>query len=166
MALEPRPGARRRATIDSTLAPVTVPSNRISAAVFTIPRLGSHPAERPATLCVTAGGLVNWGGTPLPAVPSPAPPTAGGHPLTGRIAVWYLPPAGSQRSYLSRIGAILDRASLFRPEPRRTVAVRADPVRGCCPGWRWPRCAAWRWRSPAAAGVRAGRRRGCLRSPR
>ncbi len=104
-------------TIDGTLAPVTVPSNRISAAVFEIPRLGSHPAERSATLCVTAGGLVNWGGTPLPAVPSPAPPTAGGHPLTGRIAVWYEPPAGSQRSYASRLGAILDRASLFRPSP-------------------------------------------------
>jgi hypothetical protein len=104
-------------TIDSTLAPLAVPSNRISSAAFTIPRLDLHPAERPASLCVTAGDLVNWGGTPLPAVPSPSPPTAGGHPLTGRIAVWYLPPAGSQRSYLSRIGAILDRASLFRPSP-------------------------------------------------
>jgi len=103
-------------TIHSTLAPLAVPSSQISA-VFSIPRLSSHPAERPASLCVTAGDLVNWGGTPLPVVPSPSPPTAGGHPLTGRIAVWYLPPAGSQRSYLSRIGAILDRASLFRPSP-------------------------------------------------
>ncbi len=107
-------GAR---TIDSTLPPLAVPSNRISAAAFTIPRLASHPAERPASLCVTAAGLVNWGGTPLTTVPSPSPPIAGGHPLTGRIAVWYLPPAGSQRSYLSRIGEILDRASLFRPSP-------------------------------------------------
>ena len=104
-------------TIDSTLASVAVPSNRVSAAVFSIPTLPSHPAERPATLCVSAGDLVNWGGTPLLAVPSPSPPTAGGHPLTGRIAVWYEPPAGSQRSYLSRVGAILDRASLFRPSP-------------------------------------------------
>ncbi len=110
-------GAGGVRTIDSTLAALAVPSNRISAADFTIPRLASRPAERPASLCVTAGGLVNWGGTPLPAVPSPSPPTAGGHPLTGRIAIWYLPPAGSQRSYLSRIGEILDRASLFRPSP-------------------------------------------------
>ena len=72
---------------------------------------------------MTAGGLVNWGGTPLPAVPSPSPPTAGGHPLTGRIAIWYLPPAGSQRSYLSRIGEILDRAIAVPAEPRRAVAV-------------------------------------------
>ncbi len=37
--------------------------------------------------------------------------------MSGRIAVWYLPPAGSERSYLSRAGAILRRASLFRPSP-------------------------------------------------
>lgn len=110
----PAAGAR---TIDSSLAPATVPSNRISAAVFTIPRLPAHPAERPASLCLTASDLVNWGGTPLPAVPSAAPPTVGGRALAGRIAVWYEPPADSQRSYVSRIGAILDRASLFRPSP-------------------------------------------------
>ena len=37
--------------------------------------------------------------------------------MSGRIAVWYLPPAGAERSYLSRAGAILRRASLFRPSP-------------------------------------------------
>jgi Predicted membrane protein (DUF2142) len=108
------PGAR---TIDSSLAPVAVPPDRISDAVFTIPVLAAHPAERTASLCLTAGDVVNWGGTPLPAVPSPTPPTAGGHPIAGRIAVWYQPPAGSRRSYVSRIGAILHRASLFRPSP-------------------------------------------------
>ncbi len=108
------PGAR---AIDSTLAPVTVPSNRVSAAVFTLPGLSAETSERPASLCLTAGGLVNWGGTPLLAPPSSAPPTDGGTPVAGRIAVWYEPPAGSQRSYVSRIGAILSRASLFRPSP-------------------------------------------------
>jgi hypothetical protein len=108
------PGAE---TIDSALAPVTVPSNRVSAAVFTLPGLAAEGIERAASLCLTAGGLVNWGGTPLLAPPSSAPPTAGGSPVAGRIAVWYLPPAGARRSYLSRIGAILDRASLFRPSP-------------------------------------------------
>ncbi len=104
-------------TIDSSLAPVTVPANRISAAEFTIPELSSHPPERPASLCLTASDVVNWGGTPLTAVPSSSPPTMDGHPLVGRIAVWYEPPASSRRSYLSRVGAILDRASLFRPSP-------------------------------------------------
>jgi hypothetical protein len=108
------PGAR---TIDSSLAPVTVPPNRVSAPVFTIPELSEHPSERPASLCLTARGIVRWGGTPLLAPPSSAPPTVGGRPISGWIAVWYEPPAGSQRSYIARAGAILDRASLFRPSP-------------------------------------------------
>jgi hypothetical protein len=104
-------------TIDGALAPMTVPSNRVSAAVFTLPGLSSESAEHPASLCLTAGGLVNWGGTPLLAPPSSAAPSVGGAPVSGRIAVWYLPPAGAERSYLSRAGAILERASLFRPSP-------------------------------------------------
>jgi hypothetical protein len=106
------PGAR---TIDSALAPVTVPANRVSAAVFTLPGLAVQRSERPAWLCLTAGDLVNWGGTPLLAPPRSAPPTLGGTPVAGRIAVWYEPPSGSRRSYLARASAILNRASLFRP---------------------------------------------------
>lgn len=107
-------GAR---TIESALAPVTVPSNRVSAAVFTLPGLSAQPSERPASLCLTAGDLVNWGGTPLLAPPGSDPPTLAGTPVAGRIAVWYEPPAGSRRSYLARVGQILRRASLFRPSP-------------------------------------------------
>jgi Predicted membrane protein (DUF2142) len=106
------PGAR---TIDRVLGPITVGPNRISAPVFAIPTLPKHPAERPASLCLTAADVVNWGGTPLPTAPTSSPPTAGGHPLPARIAVWYLPRAGVQRSYLARAGEILRRASLFRP---------------------------------------------------
>ncbi|MGO8905173.1 MAG: hypothetical protein ACLQMH_06050 [Solirubrobacteraceae bacterium] len=101
-------------TIDSELGPVSVPANRISGAIFTIPTLPRSPAVRAASLCLLAAGVVNWGGTTLPSAPSPDPPTAAGRPLAARIAVWYLPPAGSQSSYLSRAGAILRRASLFR----------------------------------------------------
>ena len=104
-------------TIESALSPMRVPPNRVSAAVFTLPGLSSETGERPASLCLTAGGLVNWGGTPLPAPLSTNAPSAGGAPVSGRIAVWYLPPAGAERSYLSRAGAILRRASLFRPSP-------------------------------------------------
>jgi hypothetical protein len=102
-------------TIHSALAPVPVPASHISTADFPIPTLPPHPAERAASMCLTAADVVNWGGTPLPTVPSFAPATAGGHPLVGRIAVWYLPPAGAQRSYLAQAGKILHRASLFRP---------------------------------------------------
>ena len=102
-------------TIDSTLGPITVPANRISAAVFAIPALAGHATERRASLCLTAAEVVNWGGTPLQTVPSSVPPTMGGRPIAGRVAVWYLPRAGAQRSYLARAGAIMRRASLFRP---------------------------------------------------
>jgi small subunit ribosomal protein S36 len=85
--------------------------------VFAIPALPSHPAQRQASLCVTAADVVNWGGTPLASVPSSSPVTAGGRPLAWRMAIWYLPRAGSRRSYLARAGEILGRASLFRPDP-------------------------------------------------
>jgi 4-amino-4-deoxy-L-arabinose transferase-like glycosyltransferase len=103
--------------IPSQLGPAAVGASRISAATFAIPEL---PTRRPATsasLCITADDLVNWGGTPLPAQPPLAPPTAGGAPLRGRVAVWFEPAAGATQSYLSRAGTILRRASLFRPDP-------------------------------------------------
>jgi hypothetical protein len=106
-------GGRQR--VDSALAPMMVGPSRISAAVFTVPVLSGAPAEHPASLCLTAADVVNWGGTPLPSAPAFAPPTVAGHPIAGRIAVWYLPPAGSRRSFLTQAGTILRRASLFRP---------------------------------------------------
>lgn len=104
-------------TLAAALAPTTVPANRISAAEFAVPELAALRHERSATICLTASDLVNWGGTPLLAPPAQSPPTLGGKPLSGRIAVWYEPSAGSRRSYLSRVGAILARAALFRPRP-------------------------------------------------
>ncbi len=100
-------------TIQSTLPPLIVPSNRISAAVFTIP--APVRSEAAASICLNASDVVNWGGTPLPLPPASAAPTLSGKPLAGQIAVWYLPRSGSQRSYLARAGKILDRAALFRP---------------------------------------------------
>jgi rhamnosyltransferase len=107
-------GGPSAGTIHSELSPTTVGASQISAAVFTIPPLPAHPAERPASLCVTAADVVNWGGTPLPIPPSSSLPTLRGAPVSGRIAVWYEPRAGAQRSYLSRAAEILRRASLFR----------------------------------------------------
>ena len=106
-------GASRR-VIRSSLKPTEVAASHISVADFPIPTFPSRPAETRARLCVTAKDLVNWGGTPLPVAPS-QPPTAGGHPLAARVAVWYLPPAGRHLSYVARLGRILKRASLFRP---------------------------------------------------
>jgi 4-amino-4-deoxy-L-arabinose transferase-like glycosyltransferase len=103
-----------RHTVDSSLFPTVVGPNRISAAVFAIPELPPRPAETAATLCLTATDLVNWGGTPL-LTPPPQPPTMQGKPFPARIAIWYMPRAGAERSYLARAGAILSRAALFRP---------------------------------------------------
>jgi hypothetical protein len=69
-----------------------------------------------ASLCLRARGVVNWAGTPASTGPAGTPPpTLSGAPLAGRIAIWYLPRVGARRSYLSRLGKILARASLFRP---------------------------------------------------
>ena len=104
-----------QAPVSSALAPERVGPDRDSFADFPVPRIGAAAAAHPATVCVTAAKVVNWGGTPLPGIPGAYAPTANGAPITGRIAVWYLPPAGSKRSYLARAGEILRRASLFRP---------------------------------------------------
>lgn len=155
------------ATIESALAPVTVPSNRVSAAVFTLPGLSAETSERPASLCLTAGGLVNWGGTPLLAPPSSDAPTLGGSPVAGRIAVWYEPPAGSQRSYFARAGSILKRASLFRPSPVGPwlyVLILLIILPGLA--LAAVRCLAVAVAAGGGAAARAARRRGCSRSPR
>jgi Predicted membrane protein (DUF2142) len=101
-------------TIRAALAARRIGADRISDADFRIPLTPSAPATRAASLCVSAAGVVNWGGTPLPAVPVD-PPSAGGAPLAARIAVWYLRSPHAQRSYAGQLGAIFARAALFRP---------------------------------------------------
>jgi hypothetical protein len=86
-------------TLES-VAPVAVQANHAYAAVFSIPVLPSHPSLRRASLCLTSAEVIEWGGTPLAKVPASAPPTAAGHALPARIAVWYLPRAGARHSYL------------------------------------------------------------------
>jgi hypothetical protein len=104
-----------RRTVEGRLGPMQVGGNRISTAVFAAPGLARVPSEAPASLCLRSAGVVNWGGTPLPAPPSTSAPSVAGHPVAGRVAVWYLPRTGSQRSYLASASEILNRASLFRP---------------------------------------------------
>jgi hypothetical protein len=106
-------GGRAKKVVESRLAAQRVGRERISDAVFELP--ASVAREQSATICLRADDLVNWGGTPLPVVPSPAPPTVGGHPIAGRIAVWYLPHAGARRSFVAAAPDIAHRASLFRP---------------------------------------------------
>jgi hypothetical protein len=100
-------------SVHSRLGPERAPANRITNADFPIPRTPASPVARTASLCVRSNGPVMWGGTPLSA-PGASSPTLAGAPLSARIAVWYLPPAGSSESYVQQAGAIFRRAALFR----------------------------------------------------
>jgi hypothetical protein len=100
--------------IHSELPPLRAPANRITNADFPIPRTPASPVARAASLCVRSDGPIMWGGTPL-STPGASPPTLGGQPLSARIAIWYLPPAGSSESYLQQAGHVFERAALFRP---------------------------------------------------
>ncbi|HEY2180641.1 MAG TPA: hypothetical protein VGH09_03115 [Solirubrobacteraceae bacterium] len=101
-------------TIRSDLAPIVARPGQPTNADFSIPLTPSSPAARSAALCLTASGPISLGGTPLSAV-GDSPPTVSGAAVAARLAVWYLPRAGSRRSYLQRAGEIFSRAALFRP---------------------------------------------------
>jgi hypothetical protein len=90
-------------------------SGSLAYAAASIPRRPSSPSSAPATLCVTPvdgpialGGMVGLQSNQVPA-------RLNGAPLGNRVAVWFLPPAGSQRSLFASLGAIFSRAALFRP---------------------------------------------------
>jgi Predicted membrane protein (DUF2142) len=80
-----------------------------------IPPRPNMPAYVPATVCVRPlDGPVGIGGAaglPLGALPA----RLAGAPVAQRIAVWFLPPAGKERSLFTSAGAIFSRAALFRP---------------------------------------------------
>jgi 4-amino-4-deoxy-L-arabinose transferase-like glycosyltransferase len=80
-----------------------------------IPVRPSAPEYVPATVCVRplngAVGVAGMAGLPYGYAPSRLAGTA----VAQRIAVWFLPPAGKERSLLSQADAIFSRAALFRP---------------------------------------------------
>jgi hypothetical protein len=105
-------GAR---TVYSTLSPLHVQQNRISNADFQIPETSARPAVRIASLCAQGSeGAFEWAGAGMPSIAAQSA-IVGGAPQASQVAVWFLPPAGSRRSYVQRAGAIFRRAALFRP---------------------------------------------------
>jgi len=80
-----------------------------------IPLRPSTPAYVPATVCMRplngAVGVAGMAGLPYGYAPSRLAGTA----VDQRIAVWFLPPPGKERSLLSSAGKIFSRAALFRP---------------------------------------------------
>ncbi len=101
-------------TVRADLPPTRVEGDRVSTAIFAIPPVPSSVSSLPATACVTADDLVDWGGTPAFEVADP-PPTVAGRPQPARVAVWFMPRAGARRSLLSRAPSVFARAALFRP---------------------------------------------------
>ena len=101
-------------TIRSQLPSKGVAADTPSNVDFAIPLRPAEPAARRASLCVRSRAAVKWGVTPL-SKPAAAPVTVAGRPLSAQVAVWYLPPTGSRRSYVQQAGAIFTRAALFRP---------------------------------------------------
>jgi Predicted membrane protein (DUF2142) len=80
-----------------------------------IPVRPSSPEYVPSTICVRPlDGPVGVGGAAgLPY--GSIPPRLSRTPVGARIAVWFLPPAGKERSLFASAGKIFSRAALFRP---------------------------------------------------
>jgi hypothetical protein len=87
----------------------------LAYASASIPVRPSSPSSVPATVCLTPldgpialGGMIGLQSNQVPA-------QLNGAPVANRVAVWFLPPAGSKRSLIDSAGAIFSRAALFRP---------------------------------------------------
>ena len=87
-------------TTYSELSPLRVPAHRPANADFPIAETPARPASRPASLCVSAQGWVRLGGTPLTSRTSLSARQSGAE-LTAQVAIWYMPRAGADESYLS-----------------------------------------------------------------
>ncbi len=94
--------------------PAAASSAGLNRVDFPIPRSAPEPASVPASLCVRASGVVGWGITPTTEGIQP-PLTVNGKPQLARLAVWYLPRPGAQRSYLAEATTMFDRAAVFAP---------------------------------------------------
>jgi 4-amino-4-deoxy-L-arabinose transferase-like glycosyltransferase len=81
----------------------------------TVPVQGFAGGRTSARLCATVtSGTFAIAGTGVVQALQP-PETEGGKPTLLRMAVWYLPPTGAKRSYVSELGDMFSRAALFAP---------------------------------------------------
>jgi 4-amino-4-deoxy-L-arabinose transferase-like glycosyltransferase len=80
---------------------------------FGIAQRAERPGYVPVSACLTPQRVVTLGGT-LGALGQA--PTLDGKPVgRERVAVWFRPPAGSERSLVAQIPTMFERATLFRP---------------------------------------------------
>jgi hypothetical protein len=100
--------------VSSTMTGVPGPTSLVYANA-PIPVRPASPAAVPATVCIAPrsgpialGGMIGLQADQLPA-------RLDGAPVANRVGVWFMPPAGTQRSLLESAGTIFSRAALFRP---------------------------------------------------
>jgi hypothetical protein len=98
---------------------------RLAGGTEVSPVTGARPDVpiRPLTragrgsVCLTPrGGAIRLGGM-LDLPGDQRAPTVDGRPLDARIALWFIPSAGEERSLLTLVPELLERAALFRPDP-------------------------------------------------
>lgn len=105
--------SREGTTIARSRLPDAAHAGARAKVAFAIPRRPDTPDSVPVSACVTPQRTIRFGGTLSVAGVAP---TVDGRPVgQERIAVWFRPPAGSERSLLAQIPTIFHRASLFRP---------------------------------------------------
>jgi hypothetical protein len=101
-----------RGTVTSRVAAQPAAPTTRHKVAFPIAQRPSEPDAVPATACVTPAHTTTFGGTVNVAG---AAPTLDGRPQVARIAVWFLPPGGHERSLIAQLPDIVARAALFRP---------------------------------------------------
>ncbi len=101
-------------TVSSTMTGVPGPGSLVYANA-PIPTTPAAPTSVPATVCIAPrDGPIELGGM-IGLQANQVPARLDGAPWGNRIGVWFMPPAGVQRSLLESAGAIFTRAALFRP---------------------------------------------------
>src|SRR5204862_324318 len=85
---------------------------RQAKADFPIPKLDK--AANGATFCFTGRGSLFLAGTQF-LQGNDFAPVLGNAPMNWRVALWYKPPRGKKRSYLSLLPTMLRRVAIFRP---------------------------------------------------
>jgi len=89
------------------------PPDKVS---FAIAQRPDRPASVPVSACITPRRVIMLGGTLGGLGSGGVEPTLDGKPAgDARVAVWFRPPAGSERSIASQLPTIFERATLFRP---------------------------------------------------
>lgn len=101
-------------TAASTMNGVPGPGSLVYASA-PVPTTPAAPESVPATVCIAPrDGPIELGGM-IGLQANQVPARLDGAPWGNRIGVWFLPPAGVERSLIESAGAIFSRAALFRP---------------------------------------------------